>query len=214
MWKRLLLLCVLLRAGVGFSQDNGWKLSVVKDDIRIYTRPVLNSKIKAIKVECNLPVHPAQLVAAIMDIDASEQWVYHSKSARIIKRVSPAELYYYSEVAVPWPAENREYVSHIMVSQNAKTKVTTIDAPCVTGMVSPKANIVRITHSIGKWTINPYENNAIKVSYELEVDPAGSVPAWLVNLFATQGPMETFQHLKIHLARREYKDVKLSFIED
>jgi hypothetical protein len=213
MCKRILLLCLLLNATSGFSQD-AWKLSVVKDGIRIYTRPVVHSKIKAIKVECSLAVKPSQLVATILDIDNSYQWVYHSKLNRIIKRVSPSELYYYSEVNVPWPAENRDYVSHITVSQNLKTKVVTIDAPCVPGMVPEKNNVVRIIHSIGKWTISPSENNTIKVTYELEVDPAGSVPAWLINLFATQGPMETFEKLKLQLKKQDYKNVKPEFIVD
>lgn len=213
MWKRLLLSCLLLQATLCFAQDD-WKLSNTKNNIRIYTRPVPDSKIKAIKVECSLPVRPSQLVYVIMDIDHGSEWVYHGKNARVLKRVSPSDLFYYSEVVVPWPCENREYVAHIMVNQNPKTKVITVDAPCVTGMVAERKNIVRITHSIGKWIINPIENGAIKVSYELEVDPAGSVPAWLVNLFATQGPMETFEGLKVQLQKKEYKDVKLPFIVD
>lgn len=209
----MLLCLLLLPADLSFAQD-GWKLSNTKNDIRIYTRPVANSKIKAIKVECSLPVRPSQLVYVIMDIDHGSEWVYHGKDARILKRVSPSELYYYSEVVVPWPCENREYVAHIITTQNPKTKVITVDAPCILGMVPARPHIVRITHSIGKWTINPMENGVIKVSYELEVDPAGSVPAWLVNLFATQGPMETFEGLKVQLQKKEYRDVKLPFIVD
>lgn len=211
MCKRILLFGLLLTATVVYGQD-GWKLSANKNDIKIYTRPVPNSKIRAIKVECNLPVRQSALVAAILDIDNSDKWVYHGKDARIIKKVSPSELYYYSEVAVPWPAENRDYISHISVNQNPKNKVVVIDAPCVAGMVPIRHNIVRITHSIGKWTIGPYENNIIRVSYEIEVDPAGSVPAWLVNLFATQGPMETFERLKLQLPK--YKDVKLAYLAE
>ncbi|EHQ25449.1 START domain-containing protein [Mucilaginibacter paludis] len=209
----LLLIWVLVHSTAVYGQE-AWKLAVLKEGIKVYTRPVVNSKFKAIKVECSLPVHPSQLVAAIMDIDNSYQWVYHSKVNRIIKRVSPSELYYYSEVSVPWPAENRDYISHIMVSQNPKTKVTTIDAPCIAGMVPEKNNVVRITHSIGKWTIWPYVNNGIKVEYELEVDPSGSVPAWLINLFITQGPLETFQKLEAYLQKKDYKEAKLGFIAD
>jgi ribosome-associated toxin RatA of RatAB toxin-antitoxin module len=209
----ILFLLMLVKTVSAFSQDT-WKLSIKKNGIRVYTRPVLNSKVNAIKVECVLPVHPSQLVAAIMDIDNSDQWVYHSKVNRIIKRVSPSELYYYAEVAVPWPAQNRDYISHIIVSQNPKTKVITVDAPCITGMVPDKDNVVRITHSVGKWTISPFENNGIKVSYELEVDPGGAIPAWLVNLFATQGPMETFEKLKVQLAKHEYREARLDFLTE
>jgi len=198
---------------VCFAADD-WKLSVNKDGIKIYTRPIANSKLKAIKVECCLNVRPSQLVKVIMDIDKSDQWVYHSKTAYVVKQVSPSELYYYSEVSVPWPAENRDYIAHIMVSQNPKTKVITIDAPCLPGMVPVKPNAVRISHSIGKWTIVPVNNNTINVDYELEVDPAGAIPAWLINLFATEGPLKTFERLKLQLQKPEYKNTRLAFIED
>lgn len=63
-----------------FAQDN-WKLSVNKEGMRIYTRPVPNSKINAVKVECTMNAKPEQLVAVIMDIPRSDEWVYHGKDA-------------------------------------------------------------------------------------------------------------------------------------
>lgn len=212
--KRIvILLLILFKATLGFGQDS-WKLKIVEDGIKVYTRSVTNSKIKAIKVECNLAAKPSQLVAVILDINTSCQWVYQSKTAKVLKQVSPAELYYYCEVNVPWPAKNRDFVSHVRVSQDADNKVVTIDAPCVPNMVLVKENIVRITNSVGKWTIAPIENKKIKVQYELMVDPAGTIPAWLVNLFVTQGPLETFERLKVQLRKPEYKEAKFSFIRD
>src|SRR5476651_1423763 len=214
MCKRILAtLCLVFTVAACFAADD-WKLSVNKDGIKIYTRPIVNSKLKAIKVECNLSVRPSQLVKVIMDIDNSGQWVYHSKTAYVVRQVSASELYYYSEVSVPWPAQNRDYIAHINVSQNPKTKVITIDAPCLPGMVPVKPNAVRISNSIGKWTIAPIDNNTIIVEYQLEVDPAGAIPAWLINLFATEGPLKTFERLKLQLQKPEYKNVKLGFVED
>lgn len=214
MYKRVTLtLCFLFTIAASFAADT-WKLDVDKNGIKVYTRTIANSKLKAIKVECSLNARPSQLVRVIMDIDNSADWVYHSKNAYVVKQVSPADIYYYSEVSVPWPAANRDYIAHIMVSQNPKTKVITIDAPCIPGMVAQKSKVVRISHSIGKWTINPPVNNTIKVTYELEVDPAGDIPAWLINLFATEGPLKTFEKLKTELQKPEYKNAKLDFVED
>ena len=214
MCNRLLpLLLLLTTITTCFAQDT-WKQSVDKDGIKIYTRAIQNSKLKAIKVDCNLNVHPSQLVKIIMDIDNSRQWVYHAKQAYVVKQVSPSELYYYSEVSVPWPAEDRDYIAHIMVSQNPISKVVTIDAPCLADMVPPKPNAVRISHSTGRWTITPVGNNSVKVDYQLEVDPAGDIPAWLINLFATEGPLKTFERLKQQLTKKEYQDIKLSFVAD
>src|ERR1700744_4319371 len=104
--KRILLLLLMLTFIAPVFGQDGWTLSTVKNDIKIYTRPIANSKLKAIKVECSLNVRPSQLVKVIMDIDQSGQWVYHNKTAYVVKQVSPSELFYYSEVSVPWPAGN------------------------------------------------------------------------------------------------------------
>jgi len=214
MYKQVVAIFLLLFAfRISFAQET-WKLAVDKEGIRIYTRHITNSKLKAIKVECSLNVRASQLVKVIMDIEHSGEWVYHSKNAYVVKQVSPSELYYYSEVSVPWPAQNRDYISHIMVSQNPKTKVITIDAPCIADMIPVKPGIVRISNSVGKWTIAPTGNNMLKVEYQLAVDPAGSIPAWLVNLFATDGPLKTFERLKLQLQKPEYKSTHPAFIED
>jgi hypothetical protein len=34
------------------------------------------------------------------------------------------------------------------------------------------------------------------LQYILQLDPGGSIPGWILNMFATKGPMETFEHLK------------------
>ena len=56
-----------------------WALSSDKDGIKVYTRHVADSKIKAIKVECTFNATAAQLVAVLMDIKTCSEWVYHTK---------------------------------------------------------------------------------------------------------------------------------------
>jgi hypothetical protein len=191
-----------------------WTLSTSQDGIKVYSRPVANSKFKALRVECELNATLTQLTALLLDVDACTNWVYHTKSCTLLKRVSPSELYYYSEVSVPWPAENRDFIAHIMISQNPETKVVTMDAPCMQGMVPVKSGIVRIEHSTGRWTITPAGRNKVKVNYELQVDPGGDIPAWLTNMFATQGPLQSFKALRKELQKSGYHNAKLDFIKE
>jgi hypothetical protein len=195
------------------AQDK-WSLSVNREGIQVYTRPIENSKIKAIKVVTNLQATSSQLVAAILDIKTCNEWVYHSTENVLIKQVSPLELIYYSRVDVPWPVEDRDYVVHIEVEQNPQTKVTTVNSPCIPGYVAEKKNIVRISHTVGKWTITPIGKNQVRAEYVLEVDPMGNIPAWLTNLFATKGPLETFRNLKVHVQKEVYKKAHFKMISD
>ncbi|MGZ3763118.1 MAG: START domain-containing protein [Mucilaginibacter sp.] len=196
------------------QKGDSWELRENNNGVKIFTRDVENSKIKAIKVECQLDGTLSEVVAVLMDVRNSEQWLYHTASNYIVKQVSPAELYYYSVVEMPWPVSNRDFIAHLKVSQDAITKVVTIDAPCVVDMVPAKPKIVRIANSKGKWVLSPINSNHVKVVYTLHADPGGSIPAWLTNLFVTQGPSQSFQKLKVHLQNPAYKNVKLDYIEN
>ncbi|MDB5111344.1 MAG: hypothetical protein JWR67_2458, partial [Mucilaginibacter sp.] len=157
---KLILLFLLLP----LSQQPDWQLNNEKDGIRVYTSTATaDNKTKPIKVECTFNTTTTQLVAVLLDIKNYTNWVYHTKSATVVKQVSPSDLYYYSEVNVPWPAQNRDFVAHITVTQNPETKIVTVDAPNVAGLVPQKNGIYRTNNSKGKWLITPEGHDHVKV---------------------------------------------------
>ena len=196
------------------SAQTDWKLKSENDGIKVYTSTVTNSKFKAIKVECELNATASQLVKVLLDVKNCTEWLYHTKVCTLLKQVSPAELYYYSEISIPWPVQNRDFVAHLTVTQNPETKVIIIDGPAVNGMVPAKDGIVRVHSSKGLWVITPEKKNLLKVVYTLQLDPGGNLPAWLVNLFAAEGPMKSFQGLKSQIKKPAYHNAELSFITD
>ncbi len=194
----LLLSCVNIAAAQ--TTDN-WTLKQDNNGVKIYTADYANSKIKALKVECEFDATPAAVAAAVMDIKNSTKWVYSTETAYLVKRASPSDIYYYTLVKIPWPAENRDYVGHLVVHQDPKTKIVTINGSCVAGMVPKKDKAVRVLNSPAKWLLTPEGPGRVKVVYTLHADPGGSVPASLVNMFATKAPSETFQKLKVEFQK-------------
>jgi hypothetical protein len=208
MYKLLLFLLPLF-----IIQQAEYQLSTDKDGIRIYTATDADAKVKPIKVECTFNSTPARLVAVLLDIKNYPDWAYHTKSSTVVKQISPSELYYYSEVNVPWPGQNRDFVSHITVSQNPETRVVTVEAPNVSGMVPEKSGLYRTHSSKGKWIITPEGPDKIKVVYYLQIDAGGAAPAWLVNMFITDGPLQTFIKLRKQVQKAEYKETRFEFIK-
>lgn len=210
MLKTALAFLVFISTGVNAQKD--WALKLNKQNIAVYTKNQDNSGHKAIKVECLLNTTLTKMVAVLFDVNAGVEWVYSTKSSTLLKQVSPSELYYYSEVSLPWPVSNRDFIAHLTASQDPVTKIVTIDGPTVYDYVPVKEDIVRVKKSSGKWLLKPYQKGVIKVEYVLETDPGGSLPAWLVNLFVTKGPYETFKKLKEQLNKPKYANAKLPFI--
>lgn len=196
-----------------FGQED-WKLSESKEGMSVYTRTFPDSKFKAIKVELSLDATLSQLVAVVLDVNTGADWVYATKSSVLLKRVSPAEVVYYSEVKLPWPVHNRDFIAQLTATQDPATRVVTIYGPVVPDLIPVKKDIVRVRKSEGKWVITPIAKGRIKVEYTIRLDPGGDLPAWLFNLFVTKGPAESFANLKLQLKKPQYANVHLPFITE
>lgn len=209
-----ILFCVLCVNIAAAQTDDNWTLKQDNDGVKIYTKRVPDSKIKALKVVSVFDATPSAVATAVMDIKGSKRWLYHTESAYVVKRTSPSDIYYYTMIKMPWPVKNRDYVGHLVVKQDPKTKVVTIDGSCVAGVVPKKKEAIRVLNSPARWVLTPEGANRVRVVYTLHADPGGSIPAGLVNTFATQGPSESFKKLRIELQRPAYKNVKLAYVKN
>jgi hypothetical protein len=202
MKRRIFIMTLMMIINViSVSAQEDWNLQKDKDGIKVYSAEVPDSKIRAIKVVATYNASPEEIADIVMDINTADEWVSHLKSSYLVKRVSQNELYYYAEVNLPWPASNRDFVAHLTRTENIQSRTITIDGPAVTGLVPEKKGIVRINNSVGKWIITPIDNNQVRVEYALHVDPAGSLPSWLVNMFSGETPMQIFENLRQELKR-------------
>lgn len=208
---KFILLFIISVCSLPSLAQTQWKLIADKEQIRIYSSAVPESKIKAIKVDCVVDASLSQMVSLLLDVEAGTQWVYKTKSCTVVKRVSPTDLYYHSEIGLPWPLDNRDFVAHLITKQDPLTKTVTIDGPVVAGMVPPQKNVVRVNDSKGRWVLTPTAGK-VRIEYTLHTDPGGYLPAWAVNAFAAEGPMETFKSMKQQLKLPKYRNASLTFI--
>jgi hypothetical protein len=212
MYKKGCLLFTFFLAFCFCRAQDDWKPRVDKEGIKVFSRHIDGSKLNAIKVECSVAATLSQLVAVILDVNDGAQWLYSTKSCSLVKQVSPSELFYYSEISFPWPVVNRDFVAHLVVSQDPATKTVTVGATNIAGMVPVKTGIIRMLHSTGKWTITAQEKNLLKIVYVLQADPDGSLPSWITNMFDTKGPFETFKKLQEQVKKPAYRSAAFSFI--
>ena len=196
------------------SGQVGWVLKKEKDSIRVYSRQSSQSKFNEIKVELAIKAKLSEIASLILDIDNYSKWSRSLKTSYILKQVSANDLYFYSEVNSPWPAKNRDIIVHLKILQDPVTKVMTIKAIGVPDYIPVKMNIVRIPFSEETWTVVPVEKNRIKIIYYMQIDPGGDAPAWMVNLFATKAPLETFKYLEMLVRQPKYQNAAVAFIKD
>jgi hypothetical protein len=196
----LLTLAVIFSPTSVIAAADGWQLKKAEAGIRIFTRAMANSSLKAVRAEFTIKTTMQELVDYLMDVEKQKEWVYTTKYSRVIKKTGNAEVYYYSEKDMPGPVSNRDAVLHQKIAINAATGVMTLEGSAIKDMVPVKKDIVRVPYAKVTWQVTPADNMLLVV-YEAEVDPGGSLPSWVVNMFIAKGPYETFRKLKQNLEK-------------
>jgi len=196
----LLVLVNLLLAAVAFGQ-NGWNLVKNNGWIQIFESSMDQSNFKRIKVECTLDGTYDKLLQVLNNVDNHKNWIYKTKDAHIIKRVSASEYYYYTETCLPWPLQNRDAVVHIKFTKDSLNRflqIIAIGEPDYCPVTSGK---VRVPKSANSWMVTAPAPNKLHIVYVFEADPGGSLPAWLVNALVDKGPFESFRKLAEQLKK-------------
>lgn len=195
------------------SAAREWALKKQNGDLKVYTAPVPNSPCKAVRVQCTVNGKFSQVIASLCDLPRQKEWVYNIKSSTLLKKVQENELIYHSEVSVPWPCANRDFIAHLKIEQPS-TSVVTITTKGESSYIPEKEGVVRVKTSSALWTMTALGNNKIAVDYVVQFDPAGDVPSWLINMFVTKGPYETFDKLQQRIDMPEYKAAHYDFIKE
>lgn len=186
------------------NEDEGWTLRKNKNGVQVFTKENTETSFDLIKAECILPHTPKQLLCLISDVESHTKWVYNAVVTRTFKTVSDLEFYYYGETFAPWPVSNRDHVFHVKAAQNPNTKVIEIDVHSVPTLLPEVPGKVRVPRSHSHWILKPHPRGVL-VTYTLDIDPGGSLPAWLVNLATVDGPYLSFEAMKKVLKENDYK---------
>lgn len=194
----MLFCLVIVSTAIG---QKDWSLVKNSSWIQIYQSDMEHSGYKRVKVECTLDGTFDKLLQVLNNVNNHKNWIYNTRNAYVIKRISPNEYYYYTETALPWPMQNRDAVVRIKIERdpmNRYLKIVAVGEPDYLSCVNGK---VRVPRSANTWYVTSPGPNKLDIVYVFEADPGGSVPAWLVNTFINKGPFESFRNLADELKK-------------
>ena len=175
-----------------------WKVVKEKNGITVSLANVESSKFKSIRVQGIFDGTITKLISIIYNMNSASGWVYKTKTASVLKRLTPYEFVYYTETSMPWPVSNRDAIIHLTINPDTAHHLLRINAFSEPNYIEKKNGLVRVPYSKASWYVTE-SNNKLNIDYTFEVNPGGSLPAWLVNLMADKGPYETFRNLMTKL---------------
>jgi hypothetical protein len=205
-------LWLLLSFSLRAQPKDGWALKNEKEGVKVYYKN--SSNIQEIKLITSINSSMSGMVQLFSEVDLYPKWGYKIIEARLLHRVSPTEMYYYSKIDFPWPMSDRDIIMHSKMTQDPVSKKIVAISVAMPDYLPVNKDVVRIRNANTNWTIFPGTNGWLYSEYYIYSDPGGSIPAWLINLAIDVGPRETIKSIRNILKDPKYQRVKLTYIKE
>ena len=190
----LFLICNLLICKALKSQ-NDWKLKSEKKGVLIYSRKVKGSKVKAFKGIATINAPLKKLYDLLVNHNDYPSWVYRCAEGKTLEKISDTEYYVYLVTDSPWPASERDDVTHVKIVK-APDGTVVFDMKDEPDYLPQRKSRVRVPFLEGYWKLAPLEEEKTKVIYEVLANPGGRIPAWLANHFIIEAPLKSLLNMK------------------
>jgi len=195
----------------GTSSYNEWQL--VKNDarrnIRAWSKREDGKEVRSFKLDYLVDAPFMTLARVYLDIESYTRWFWTVREARILKKVSPTEFYYYVQHDAPVTLPDRDAVIRVTVDPYTPKKgYGALKLKAVPDFIPPKPPLVRMDAEDMVVKFTPISADQVRVEVEGFIDPGGLAPGWAINAVQRQAPYYTVLGLQRMVQLPQYREAK------
>ena len=195
-------LAALLLATTANSGDHMWDARKDKNGIKVFAREIQGSKFPAYKASMTMEGPMLPFINMFLDVPTYKNWMHGTTKSELKQSIGPGENIIYMVSGNPFPVADRDYCAHTTITQAEDLKVTMKwslhDCPA-------SKNAVRVQKmSVELQLVPDIVKKKFNVELEGHVEPGGSIPSWLVDMFVTDVPYNTFKNAKELSKHKKY----------
>lgn len=178
----------------GTQPFNEWEL--VKNDskrnIKAYSKREDGKRIRSFKLDYLIDA-PLQVLGRVyLDVDNYTRWFWQVRDAKILKKVSPTEFYYYIQHDAPVTLPDRDAIIHATIDPYSPRKgFAALKLKAVPDYMPEKPPLVRMLAEDMVVKFTPINKDQVRVEVEGYIDPGGLAPTWAINAVQRQAPYYT-----------------------
>jgi hypothetical protein len=192
---------ILLITGFSDNLENGWKLELDKEGIRVFTRYVEESSFKEFRGEMTMEGTVSKIADEICDVEKYPEWCYKTELVRVIKKEGNTIRYFYVS-KTPGFLKTRVAYFESQKEIDHKTNEVTITLNNFQSGEPISESSLLIPIMKGYWKLTPVGENNVLVTMQMLTDPGGIIPAWLANMVVVDSPFVTFKNLRERVSKK------------
>ncbi|MBJ6764696.1 hypothetical protein JGU66_28340 [Myxococcaceae bacterium JPH2] len=179
--SRVVLWALVLVAQGAWAQE--WE-TVTETPYVVKVRPRPGTQAREVWAEGQLDASAADVQAALENVDTYRFWMPYVKEARTVKTVAEGEHVSYTRLDLP-VVTARDFIIHVVRESGVAPDGTGVFAQrwwAEPDLFPGRRDTVRVRLNEGTWHVEPRGEHASYAVYRFSVDPAGSIPTFLVNM--------------------------------
>lgn len=203
-----IILGLFLISTVAQGSVANWKQMKEDDGIKVFKKDIPNSKIVAFKGEAIINASAGKIVHVLKDNSHRKEWVDRLVHTTVLEKTHENESIMYQEFNAPWPVSNRDFVYKATMTRN-KDGVITLHMNSVDHPNAPKTVGVRADLIKSLYILTPMGENKTKLEVEIQSDPKGLLPNWVVYLIQKSWPLKTLKAIQKQVQKPFIRDIPL-----
>ena len=192
------------------AQDE-WRL-IKQDrahDIKAYDKRDLGKNLRSFKVEYEVETDLDTIARVYFDFYNYRKWFYQVQEAKLLKKVSATEFYYYIVHRAPPTLPDRDAIIHATIEPYQDShKYMLLRLRGEPSILPVPDGVTRLTAFDIDIKFTPLVNGETQMDIQGYIDPSGGLPAWTVNMFQRQAPYATMLGLYRMVQKPEYARMK------
>ena len=209
----VLVMCALLTLCSAAHADD-WKTVTSEHGVEISKRTVSGSDVVAMKGVGTIDAPLWKIASILLDTKRASEWADSLKESRVLRRLGPTSYIEYNHIGLPLVIKDRDFVSEVQINVDPAAHRFALVYRPTTDASAPATHNVRGEILDGLFeAVSIDEGKRTQFTAELQTDPKGLLPTWLVNLFQRNWPVNTFERLRAQAAKpdiempAEFRDV-------
>ena len=202
----LVIISMLPVASYGEAESTDWLKIFDKNGISAYERSLPGTEIKAFKAVAFVEARVEVIIEVLKDIRAYPLWLSKCKETKIIKKVDRNTTLFFNEINTQWSIKNRGALIKSTSAFDPETGSVTIDFKAVetNNHYRMDSGIVQIKKLEGRFEIEAFGREMVKVSYTSMVDPGGKISDVMANAENGRHSVKSLKGLRKMVKQRKY----------
>jgi hypothetical protein len=172
-----------------------WQEMYTEEEVTVSMMELEGTKLFAFKGDTIMDAPASKVMYVLLDNDHRIDWVDRLYINEVLSTNGPHEYVLYQAFDLPALFASRDYV-YRGVAVRESENVITLDLKSVEHADAPETVGIRadLVNTLYRLTI--LEDGRTRVEVEVQTDPKGWMPVWLVNLVQKTWPLETLNGLR------------------